>query len=127
MKKRKYLDVNVPEIWEPYLREALNKPDVKKNLELANQSQTYSGLGVWIIRNFLVENTSFKLQHLNTKENHITIIDNRLRRTVDVYPREPNELWCDFCKGLVCEHTTFALTIPEIRKTLAQKGWNLEI
>lgn len=124
-KKRKYIDVNLPENWEPYLKEALQNPEIRKNLELANLSQTYSGLGVWVVRAFLVDKTSFRMQHLNTKEDHITIIDNKLRRTVDIFPRKPDELWCAYDETNDCEHISFALTIEEVRKTLKQKGWKL--
>lgn len=125
VKKRKYIDVNVPQQWEPYLKEALAKPEIQKNLELSNQSQTYSGLGAWIIRSYLVDNTTFRFQHLNTKEDHITIIDNKLRLTVDIYPRKPNELWCAYDKSNNCEHIPYVLTIEEVRKVLTAKGWKL--
>ena len=124
-KKRKYIDVNLPQQWGPYLKEALTKPEVQKNLELANQTKTYSGLGAWIIWSYLVDNTSFRFQHLNTKENHITIIDNKLRRTIDIYPKEPNELWCEYDQSNSCDHVSYTLTIEEVRKTLTAKGWKL--
>jgi hypothetical protein len=124
-KKRKYIDVNLPQQWEPYLKEALAKPEVQKNLELVNQTKTYSGLGAWIIREYLVDNTSFRLQHLNTKEHHITIIDNKLRTTVDVYPKKPNELWCEYDQSNSCNHVVYALTLTEVRKVLTAKGWKL--
>jgi hypothetical protein len=124
-KKRSYIAVNVPNAWEQYLLELLAEPNIQKNLELGGQTNTYSGLGAWIIWEFLVNNTSMRFQHLNTKENHITIIDNQIRRTVDIYPKEPNELWCEYDQANDCDHVKYALTIEEVRKVLTKKGWEL--
>ena len=124
-KKRGYVAVNVPNQWEPYLKELLAKPEIQKNLELSNQTKTYSGLGAWIIWRFLVDNTSFRFEHFNTKEDHITIIDNQIRRTIDIYPKKPNQLWCDYDQCNDCDHVAFALTIEEVRKVLKAKGWQL--
>jgi hypothetical protein len=123
--KKKYIDVNVPKQWEPYLQEALEKLEIQKQLEINDFTQTYSGLGSWIIREFLLDKTSFRFEHINTKEDHITILDKRIRRVVDVYPREENVLWCGYCSRSDCEHAAFAVTIPEVRKVLEKKGWHI--
>lgn len=119
VKKRKYMDVNVPRQWEPYFKEELAKPEIQKSLELSNQSVTYSGLGVWIIWSYLVEKTSFRFQHLNVKDNHITIIDNKLRRIIDIYIKPSKELWCDYDQSNKCEHVQFVMTIDAVKKALA--------
>ena len=51
--------MNVPKAWEPYLKEALEKPEIQKQLEIGRFSKTYSGLGIWIIHQFLMEKTGF--------------------------------------------------------------------
>lgn len=126
-KKRNYIDVNVPRAWEPYFKELLEKPEVQKELELNGFSKTNSGLGIWIIRRFLVDSTSFHLQHFNTYGDRITIVDNKIRRMVDVHVRPVGErefeLWCEHCDSTDCEHVKYALDLPEAMKPLEKKGW----
>jgi len=88
MRKRQYIDVNVPRELEPYLNEALENPIIQKQLELSNCTKTHSGLGTWIIQEFLLENTSYRFRHLNTYKDHVTIIDNKIKRVIQVYVKE---------------------------------------
>lgn len=124
-KKKRYIDVNLPREWQLYLDEALKKPEIKKELEIGNFSKTYSGLGAWVIRRFLVDNTSFRMQYFNTYEDHATIIDNRIRRIIDLYPKPNGELWCEHCDRTDCEHVQFALTVPEIAEPLKKMKRNV--
>lgn len=124
-KVRPYIDVNLPREWEPYLKEALENPAIQKKIEISGFSKTYSGLGNWLIREFLIEKTSFHFRHFNTYENHITIIDNKIRRVINIYPKEPDQLWCEHCDSLDCEHVHFVLTLPRVRQTMEKKGWKL--
>jgi len=125
-KKKEYLGVNVPREWEPFLNEALENVEIRKKLEIDGFSKTYSGLGSWIIKQFLLEKTSFHLQHFNTYEDHATIIDNKLRRMIDISIRRIGErefdLFCQHCEKTTCEHVKFALTVPEIMEHLKKKG-----
>ena len=119
-KKKRYIDVNVPRELEPYLKEALEKPEVQKELEIGRFTKTYSGLGVWLIHRFLVDKTSFRLQHFKTYNSRATIVDNRLRRLIDIYPKPTGELWCEHCDSTDCEHVKFGHTVPEIMKLLEE-------
>ena len=123
---RKYIDVNLPKEWQPFLDEALANLKIQKQLESKSFSRTYSGLGRLITRMFLVENTSFRFQHINTDDRHITIQDNKINHVFDVHIKEnPNELWCEYCDSTECEHIPFCYTIPEVKKVLKKKGWEL--
>jgi len=125
-KERSYIAVNVPREWGQYFEELLERPDIKAQLELDHYRKTYSGLGVWIIRKFLIENTKYRFKHINTLDNHITIQDRKLRRIIDVYVRDKTkDLWCEYCGNTDCEHVSFSYTIPEVRETLSNKGWKL--
>ena len=126
MGKRQYIDVNAPKQWEPYFRELLEKVEVQKQLEINDFTKTYSGLGRFIIWEFLLANTSLRFEHINVKENHVTLLDRRVRRVVDVYAQDKS-LWCDYCRKNSCEHTAFVLTIPEVQKTLRAKGWDIDV
>ena len=124
-KAREYIDVNVPRRLEPYLQELLISKEIQAELELANFTKTPSGLGNWIIRKILIENTSYRFDHVNTKIDHITIQDRKLGRVVDVWIKEKNVLWCELDNAIDCDHVHAVLQIPEVRKTLQQKGWEL--
>ena len=125
-KKRPYVDVSVPREWEPYLKEALENPQIQKELEIGRFTKTYGGLGVYIIHRFLLEKTSFRLEPFKYHD-HATIVDNKLRRLINVYPRliaeTEFELWCEYCDSTDCEHAKFALAVPEIMKQLEERGW----
>lgn len=96
---------------------------MQKGLKLNHFKTKHSGLGAWIIRQFLVEHTSFRFKYFNTYETHATIEDRKLRRFIDVYPKESGELWCEECESTDCAHVKYALTVPEIMKPLEKKGW----
>ena len=122
--KKRYIDVNVPREWEQYLTEALKKPEIQKQLKMNHFTKSYSGLGSWIIREFLIAHTGFHFQHFKTYENPIpraTIVDNKIRRLITLYPKEKEsgvELWCEHCDSTDCEHVKFALTVPSIKNLL---------
>ena len=114
-KTKPYIDVNLPREWEYYLNELLERPDIKAKLELVGYTKTYSGLGKWIIRQYLLENTSFRFKHINTNLRYITIFDLKLNRHTDVEVREKQKvLYCPLCEKTDCEHVKFVFKIPEI-------------
>lgn len=125
--KRKYIDVNIKKEWEPYLKEALEQPEVQKALAKANRKMLPSSLGVWIIERWLIDNTSFRFEHFNTWEDHTTIIDKKLRNGyIDIFFKligdSKFDLWCEKCDSQECEHIDFALKEPKIMEKLKQKG-----
>jgi hypothetical protein len=111
--------------WEPYLKEALEDAKIQKQLETKGFSKTNSGLGIWIIHEFLVNYTSFRFQHVNTHENYITIVDNTIKHVIDVYVKDTNQLWCEYCDSTDCEHVDFVFGIPGVRRVLKKRGWQL--
>lgn len=123
--KKNYIDVNLPKDWEPYLKELLQNIEVQNKLEIDHFSKTYSGLGCWIISEYLIKNTFFRFKHVNTRESHITIFDRQIHRYLDIYPKEPEQLWCEFDDSTDCLHVQYAFTIPEARDGLKKKGWKL--
>ena len=64
-----------------------------------------------------------RFTHFNILSDHATIQDKKTRRWVNVYPKEPGELWCEYCDSTDCVHVKFALTVPEIKKALKKKRW----
>ena len=125
MTSRPYIDVNIPRTWEKYLNELLQDKEIQAKLELARASKKFSGLGAWIIEQFLIENTSYRFEHINTRDNRITKKDRKLGRLVDVYIKEPKQLWCELDDNIECPHIQFTYTISQVRKTLSGKGWQL--
>ncbi|MDH5481575.1 MAG: hypothetical protein OEY22_01655 [Candidatus Bathyarchaeota archaeon] len=124
-KGRPYIAVNLPRNWEEFLDEALQDIRIQKELELKGFSKTHSGLGVWIINDFLVNNTSFRFEHLNTQLDKITIVDRKINRVVDVYVRDQGKLYCGHDCVFDCDHIKFAKQVSEVVKLFKSKGWEL--
>ena len=62
-----------------------------------------------------------RLEHLNMFEDHVTIKDNEQNRIVDVYFKG-GRVYCSLCDSESCNHTGFALSIPEVLRILEKKG-----
>jgi len=122
--QRKYIDVNVSKKeCERYLTEALNRPEIQKALAKSGKKTKVSSLGVWIIEQWLIENTNYRFKHFNTYETHATIWDRKLSLHIDIYPRPEGKLWCEYCKDMSCEHVEFSLTVQEIIEPLRKQDW----
>ena len=65
------------------------------------------------------------LEHFNVFEDHVTVIDRKKRRIVDVYFRN-NHVYCELCEKEKCEHVDYALKLPKVQKTLREKGWIIQ-
>jgi len=125
-KKRDYIDVNVPRIWERFLEEALRKPEIQKKLEHARYRLKPSSLGVWIIRNFLIDNTSYRFDYINSIGKKTTIYDKKLTETFDVLVQPDHKrLFCPKCDSAECDHVKFVYTLPHIKQFFKKKGWEL--
>lgn len=125
--KRKYIDVNIKRELEPYLLEALKLPEVQKGLAMANKDMKPSSLGVWIIEQFLIENTNFRFKHFNTFGDHVTIEDKKLRLWIDVAIKligeSEFEFWCPQCDSKKCIHIDVLVEkYPEKVKEIEQRG-----
>ena len=70
----------------------------------------------------LIEETKPTLEHFNVYEDHVTIIDHKRRRLVNVYFRN-GRIYCELCQETECPHTEYALNIPKIQEALREKGW----
>jgi hypothetical protein len=70
------------------------------------------------------------LEHFNIDEQGVRILDRSLANTtsngriIDVYFR-PDNAWCEYCQTTGCRHIEFALSIPEVRKIIIKKGWEI--
>lgn len=122
---RNYIDVNLPKEWKPFLDEALANKRVNAQIVNRGYTETHSGLGKWIIWEYLIEHTSFRFIHINTNDRQITIQDRRTGTIFDVHIREPQQLWCEVCDKTDCEHVHHVFTIEEVRTVLHRKGWEL--
>lgn len=122
-KKRQYLDVNVPRSLEPYFEELLERPEIKAQVKGEGFTLTYSGLGMWIIHRFLLDNVpAYRFQRINTTGNRISIYDQKLKRLADIYVNpKTGSLHCQLCNAEECEHIEYALTLPDIQKALKEK------
>ncbi len=71
------------------------------------------------------------LEHFNIDEDGVRILDRTLAsktmggRIIDVYFK-PNLVWCDYCQSSNCQHTKFALELPEVQDILDKKGWRIK-
>ena len=70
------------------------------------------------------------LEHFNINEEGVRILDRSLAnhmskgRIIDVYFK-PDKVWCEYCQSSSCNHVKFALNIPEVRKIIIKKGWEI--
>ena len=70
------------------------------------------------------------LEHFNLSENGVRILDRSLAnkhsrgRIIDVYFK-PDKVLCEYCQSNNCKHVEFALSLPEVRKILSEKGWEI--
>jgi len=70
------------------------------------------------------------LEHFNLDEHGVRILDRSLANEhskgsiIDVYFK-PENAWCEYCESTDCRHVKFALSLPEVRKILREKGWEL--
>jgi len=124
-KKRPYIDVNVPRDREQYFNNLLEKVEIQRNLEIDHYSKTPSGLGKWIIDQYLIKHTFFRFKHVNIYEDHVRIYDKKLRSYIDIWKRPPNILACEECKETACIHVQFTFSVPEVRRSLERQGWEL--
>jgi Arc/MetJ-type ribon-helix-helix transcriptional regulator len=71
-----------------------------------------------------------KLEHFNICEEGVRVLDRSLAnehskgRIIDIYFK-PDNAWCEYCESTDCRHVKFALSLPEVRKILKEKGWPL--
>lgn len=112
-KKRPYIDVNVPSDLEEYLNELLDRREIQLQLEMRRLPKTHSSLGRWIIEQFLINNTRYRFEHVNTFEDRVVIQDRKLRRILAVFIRN-DKLHCELCEDETeCEHVEYANEILE--------------
>jgi hypothetical protein len=70
------------------------------------------------------------LEHFNLSENGVRILDRTLAnktskgRIIDVYFK-PDKVLCEYCQSSSCHHVEFALSLPEVRNILSEKGWEI--
>jgi len=70
------------------------------------------------------------LEHFNLTENGVRILDRSLAnkhsrgRIIDVHFK-PDKVLCEYCQSNNCKHVGFALSLPEVRKILSKKGWEI--
>jgi hypothetical protein len=71
-----------------------------------------------------------QLEHFNLSENGVRVLDRTLGnkhsrgRIIDVYFK-PDKVLCEYCQSNNCKHVEFALSLPEVRKILSEKGWEV--
>jgi len=68
-----------------------------------------------------------RFEQVNSDANGVKILDRTLRGVAQIYFK-PTGAWCDICESDSCEHITYALTLPDVQKTIQKKrknGWKL--
>jgi len=66
-----------------------------------------------------------RFEHYNLYEDHVTIMDNKENRLVDVYFRN-NHAYCEYCRSFKCEHIKFIISLDDIMEKLRKFGWRAE-
>jgi hypothetical protein len=69
--------------------------------------------------------SAYWLWNLRKSGGALAIVDHVKKRIVDVYFKN-GRIWCELCEKTRCEHVTYALNIPKVRKLLKEKGWIIE-
>ncbi|MFQ6077002.1 MAG: hypothetical protein ACE5Z5_12890 [Candidatus Bathyarchaeia archaeon] len=106
---------------------------LKKEIEKFLESQQAKELGFVSIADFAgsalrdylekCKGARPRLEHLNTYENHVKIVDNQRNRIVTVYFKVDGGPWCDLDESDSCIHCEYAWTIPEVAKILHEHGF----
>jgi hypothetical protein len=125
--QRPYIDVNVLRDREPYMNEALENPEIATRLDIDNFNKTLSGLGAWIIDQFLLQNTGFHWTHYNLDSDGVKIMNRVTKEKTQIYFK-PEGIQCETCERGDCEHVKFALTVDAIKAVIREKkkeGWKL--
>ncbi len=63
------------------------------------------------------------MKHLNTYDDHVTVIDYELRRIVSIFIGENGLLWCDLDEKDSCPHIDYVLQLPDVQEALRRKDW----
>ncbi|MFQ5711740.1 MAG: hypothetical protein ACE5GD_08170 [Candidatus Geothermarchaeales archaeon] len=66
-----------------------------------------------------------RMEHVNTHDNYVSIRDNELGRTIDVY-FHGGVPGCGYCEKRDCIHVGFALGIPEVQQALSRHGAKID-
>lgn len=119
-KPRPYIDVNVPRDREKYMNEALENSEITTRLDIDNYKRTLSGLGAWIIDQFLLEKTGFRFAHFNLDSNGVKIMDKTTKKLTQIFFK-PEGIECGTCFKAECEHIKFALTVDAVKDVIRQK------
>jgi len=73
-----------------------------------------------------IKSTPPRFEHLNTFEDHATIIDradpNR-KRVVNVYFKEKLGAYCELCDSGKCDHVRYVWSLSDVIKALMKKGF----
>lgn len=64
-----------------------------------------------------------RFEHVNTYDDHITVQDNELDQSVDIYLRADGSTYCGVCEATDCPHIDYALSVPEVGEALSRSGW----
>jgi len=119
---KEYIGINCPKKWKSYFEELLQRAEIQKQLEIDHFTKTHSGLGSWIIYQFLIEKTDFRFDHFNLDEQGVKIVDRKLNIIVQVYFK-PDAVFCEYDESNNCKHVEVALSLLEVQKILREKGW----
>jgi len=116
-RKDKYTVVRIPrgqiEELEAFLKtERARKLGYNYKVEVISQA----------VREFL-ENHQPRFEHINTYEDHATIVDYQIRHSINVYFKDEGTVWCYYCQKDDCPHINYTLELPDARKALKEKGW----
>ena len=62
-----------------------------------------------------------RLEHLNTYDDRVEIIDNEANRMATVHIRD-KKLYCGLCDELECIHTDYVWSLEDVAEQLREKG-----
>jgi GMP synthase PP-ATPase subunit len=72
------------------------------------------------LRRFLEQlESEQRMEHVNVYEEHVTVRDNVLNRTIIVYLRD-GTMTCDLCESNDCLHTRYVQTLPQVKEKMVE-------
>ncbi|MEM2921749.1 MAG: ribbon-helix-helix domain-containing protein [Candidatus Bathyarchaeia archaeon] len=63
------------------------------------------------------------MEHINTLDDHATIVDYNIERIISIYFKEDGTVWCEHDNTSDCPHIDYVLQLPEVEKALKKKDW----
>lgn len=68
-----------------------------------------------------------RFEHINTYEDHASILDRQLKTELAIYFKDDGLVWCEYDEKKSCIHIDYILSLADVQEKLRKKGWKRKI